>query len=31
VLYVTISLYEMQRSIEAGPIALLERAVWSTE
>jgi hypothetical protein len=31
VLYLTISLYETQRSIEAGPLALRKRAVWSTE
>jgi hypothetical protein len=31
VLYLTKSLYEMQRSIEAGLFALGKRAVWSTE
>src|ERR1051326_5262419 len=31
VLYLTISLYETQRAIEAGPLALGKRPVWSTE
>jgi len=31
VIYLTISQYEVQLTIEAGPFALGKRAAWSTE